>query len=294
MSNTKTDTTIKWVLFLSLAFYAAVLPAENITIRFAPLPMESNKVVHEQFQGFIDYLASETGYQIKVLYYSDYDEILSRFANNEIDLAYLGPLPYVVLKKKLPAAESIGCFREIDGSASYTCSLVSWEEGILNNGNLEHVKIGLTQPYSTCGYLAVSQMLKQHGHDLNDYKNNYSYAGTHAKAALGVVKGKYDIAGVKTAIAKKYAHLGLIIIQNSRAYPGFSLVANNNTLNADQLKKLTAALIRLGSNRSGDMDDLIKTWGKKLQRGTIPASECNYNTVIEELENIPWPIPGVY
>ena len=121
---------------------------------------------------------------------------------------------------------------------SYTCSLVAFADSGLSLERLKGVRFGLTQPYSTCGYLAVSRMLATADLSLTGDGNSFSYAGNHSAAALGVVQGKYDVAGVKTSIAGRYRHLGLDVIATSPSYPGFSMVANAATLDEPTLQLL--------------------------------------------------------
>jgi phosphonate transport system substrate-binding protein len=267
-------------------------PESAAAIRFAPLPLEDKKIIREQFKGLVDYLSSETGLPIEWVHLTDYGDILEQFRQNKIDLAYLGPLPYVILKQGFHAAQSLGCFRDISGEASYTCSLVTNGDAGLNLESLKGVHFGLTQPYSTCGYLAVTSMLRKAGLTLEQNENSFRYAGSHSKAALGVVRGEFDVAGVKTAIALRYQHLDLVRIAESHHYPGFALVANLNTLDQTKLESLGKALLALQPMANPDDQQRVSGWGKHLRKGTVPASHCNYESVAEALRHIPWPIPG--
>jgi hypothetical protein len=52
------------------------------------------------------------------------------------------------------------------------------------------VRIALTQPLSTCGFLAASGLLREHGSDLA--KNFYRYVNKHDEVAMAVVRGEFD------------------------------------------------------------------------------------------------------
>jgi phosphonate transport system substrate-binding protein len=189
-------------LALALALHLCAPTAQaGQVIRFAPVPLEESKIVHEQFEGLVNYLQEQTGFEIRWVPLSDNAEIVRQFRAGAIDLAYLGPLPYVILARDHPAARPLCCFRDADGETAYTCSLIAVAESGLSLERLKGVRFGLTQPYSTCGYLASSQMLAAAGLSLTGDGNSYSYAGNHSAAALGVAQGKYDVAGVKTSIA---------------------------------------------------------------------------------------------
>ncbi len=278
-------------LLLYGSLFAVIAQADQ-TIRFAPLPLEDIKIIHEQFRGLSDYLQETTGYTLEWIHLSDYADIIDRFKANEIDLAYLGPLPYVILKRDYPAAESIGCFKDEEGQTNYTCSLITWGENNLAAESITNATIGLTQPYSTCGYLSVSQMLAEAGRKLDGDGNSFSYAGSHSAAALGVARGEYDVAGVKTTIAKRYEHLNTKIIATSRPYPGFALVANKNTLNKETFNRLKAALLKLNLQNNPELQERITSWGKQIRNGIAPPQECDYKNVSDALHGLPWPIPG--
>ncbi len=261
-------------------------------LRFAPLPLENKNVIHEQYQGLLSYLSAQTGHNLRMKFYRDYAEIIEAFTNNEIDIAYLGPLPYVILKKQFAKQEPIVCFRDTEGEASYTCSLVVFGDSGLTLHSLHGVHIGLTQPYSTCGYLAVSEMLDDVGLSIDHDGNSADYAGSHSQAALGVIRGEYDVAGVKTAIAKRYAHLGLKTIAESKTYPGFALIANTNTMNSEEIRSIRDVLLKLDPAQSAENRKLTERWGSQFRNGAVTPEHCRYSTVYDALERLPWPIPG--
>lgn len=279
-------------LWLLLAALATGPRAEAPPIRFAPLPLEDGGVIHEQFLGLTDYLSEALGRRIQWVSFEDYARLIAAFAAGEVDLTYLGPLPLVILTREDSGAEPLGCFRDADGAASYTCALVAFGGDGITAARLENRTIGLTQPYSTCGYLAVSEMLAGLGTGLDRDGNRFDYAGSHSKAALGVVEGRYELAGVKTAIAHRYAHLDLRILAESRPYPGFALVANSHTLDAETRTGLRTALLRLDPSADPRLAERMRGWGKALSQGTIPAADCDYARVSEALTRLPWPIPG--
>lgn len=262
-------------------------------VRFAPLPIEDPAIVHEQFRGLVDFLQEQTGLDIRWVPLSDNAEIVRQFRDGAIDLAYLGPLPYVILARDDPTARPLACFRDADGDGEtgYTCSLIAIADSGLSLERLKGVRFGLTQPYSTCGYLASSQMLAAAGLTLTGDGNSFSYAGNHSAAALGVVRGKYDVAGVKTSIAGRYRHLGLDVIATSPSYPGFTLVANGATLDEPTIDRLQETVLRLDTARHPELAGRMRTWGEQIRNGAVPHDRCDFSGVAAALAKLPWPIP---
>jgi phosphonate transport system substrate-binding protein len=245
--------------------------------------MEGREILHEQFFGLLRYLQHAIDRPIEMVDYDDYDALLQAFRDDEVDLVYLGPLPYARLAKTDEEVEPVVCFREANGQSRYTCSLVAKGGHRIDLQRDQGLHIGLTQTLSTCGDLAVSQMLGVAGRHLQEPGIRFSYAGSHTQAALGVVRGEYDLAGVKTAIADRYRHLDLQTLAVSRPFPGFGLYANRRQLQTDEIERLRQALLRLDPDNKADHAELVNTWGRSLQNGALDPSHCDVQGLPESL-----------
>ncbi len=249
--------------------------AATTTIRFAPLPMENRESMVLQFRSMVDFLQKKLGVPIEFVFSEDYRQILDKFTAGAIDLAYLGPLPYVELRAQDPQAEPLVHFNEASGKPTYTCAVVALAEKPLSLQGLVNRRIALTQPLSTCGYLAVNGLLQQQGGSLT--QNRYRYLDKHDAVALAVVRGEFDAGGVKTAIGKKYAHLGLTIVAETPPFPSFGLIANRATLPLHTREAVRTALTQLdpvGADR-----ETLAAWGEPVRYGAVAASDHDYDTV---------------
>lgn len=275
--------TRKAFLAMIIASFLLSCAARAEEWRFAPLPMEKPEAVVAAWRPLLDYLAEKLGVAIRIEYLASYEEILERFARGELELAYLGPLPYIELKKRLPATEPLVHFKEKDGSTTYTCALVAISDSGLTPAKLVGKKIALTQPLSTCGYLATEALLSAAGTSVA--KNRYRYLDKHDAAALAVARGEFDAAGVKSAIARKYAHLGLTILAESRPFPGFALVAHGGRIDPARRERLRQAII--------GADPAIRArWGEAIRHGAVPAHDSDYDAVRAALPARPIPQQG--
>jgi phosphonate transport system substrate-binding protein len=269
------------------------LSAGSQPLRFAPLPLEDAKILYEQIGGLIDFVSERAGVTIDWVQFPDYAQLIAAFSAGELDLAYLGPLPIAILQRDYGQLEPLGCFRDLNGAPSYTCSLIAFADDQLRPEAIAGKHIGLTQPYSTCGWLAVSEMLRAAGRRLDSDGNRFSYAGSHSKAALGVAQGRFDVAGVKTSIAQRYAHLNLEPIAQSQRWPGFSLVANTATLSAPQIARLRAAMATLEHlEQQPVLAERASAWGPQVRQGVVPPERCDYASVAAALDQLPWPSPS--
>ncbi len=258
------------------------------TVRFAPLPMENRETVVKQFRPLTDYLEQRLGIAIEYVYADSYADILKKFRNGDIDLAYLGPLPYVELRASYSEAEPLVHFKEASGRTSYTCALVTFADSEISLDSLSGKKVALTQPLSTCGYLSANGLLRRHDSGLE--QNRYRYLGKHDAVALAVVQGQYEVGGLKTAIGKKYAHLGLTILEETAPLPSFALVANRKILTPELLNEIRHELIAI--DPAGKDREMLTGWGDNIRYGSIPADNANYDVVRELLGDVTIPNQG--
>jgi phosphonate transport system substrate-binding protein len=258
------------------------------TIRFAPLPMENRETVVKQFRPMTTFLEQRLNLIIDYVYSDNYADILAKFRQSTVDVAYLGPLPYVELRASYAQAQPMVHFKEKSGNTTYTCALITVPDADFHLQNANQRKIALTQPLSTCGYLSVSGLMRAHGSSLGN--NYYRYVGKHDAVALSVIRGEFDAGGVKTAIARKYAHLGLQILVETPPLPSFALVANTRTLSPELISNICQALIALVPD--GKDSALLASWGDNIRFGAVMASDDDYQVVRDLLADAVIPNKG--
>lgn len=253
----------------------AATAAQPQPIRFAPLPMENREAIVLQFRPLATFLEQRLGRPVVFDFSDSYATILEKFQANSIDLAYLGPLPYVELRAKNSWAEPLVLFREESGQPMYTCAVVALAEPPLSLSGLNNRRIALTQPLSTCGYLAVNGLLQEQGGSLQ--ANGYHYLDKHDAVALAVVRGEFDAGGLKTSIAKRYSHLGLQVIAETPPFPGFGLVGNRHTLDEATLQAIRTAITSL--DPTGADQALLALWGASIRFGAVAATDADYQAL---------------
>ena len=258
------------------------------TIRFAPLPMENRETVVKQFRPMTTFLEQRLNLTIDYVYSDNYADILAKFRQSKVDVAYLGPLPYVQLRASYAQAQPMVHFKEKSGNTTYTCALITVPDANFHLTDANQKKIALTQPLSTCGYLSASGLMRAHGSLLEN--NYYRYVGKHDTVALSVIRGEFDAGGLKTAIAKKYAHLGLQILAETPPLPSFALVANTKTVPAALISSICQELTALSPD--GKDSVLLASWGDNIRFGAVMASDGDYQAVRDLLADTVIPDKG--
>jgi phosphonate transport system substrate-binding protein len=261
--------------FIVLMFVLTCQPLHARTLVLAPLPMESRETVLKQFMPVARYLKERLGHEVVFDYSDSYAEILDKFRQGRIDLAYLGPLPYVSLKNVCSEATPLVHFREASGEPLYTCAIVALADNGLSLNGMEKGKVALTQPLSTCGFLSTNGLLRQHGSALS--RNLYRYLGKHDEVAKSVVRGEFDLGGLKTSIGRKYEHLGITILAETAPMPSFALVGNAATLSPEEREAIRQTLA--GLDPDGRDKEMLSSWGENLRHGSVPADDADYAPV---------------
>lgn len=258
------------------------------TIRFAPLPMENRETVIKQFRPLTIFLEQRLNLTVNYVYADNYADILAKFRQSQVDVAYLGPLPYVELRASYDKAQPMVHFKEKSGHTTYTCALITVPDADFNIQDANQKKIALTQPLSTCGYLSASGLMRTRGSSLEN--NFYRYVGKHDAVALSVIRGEFDAGGLKTAIARKYAHLGLQILVETPPLPSFALVANTKTMPPALISGIRQALIAL--EPGGKDSAMLASWGDNIRFGAVVASDDDYQVVRDLLADAVIPEKG--
>jgi phosphonate transport system substrate-binding protein len=257
-------------LFLLILIGPGV-PHAAESLRFASMELESREVVIREFSPLLKWMEKGLGRPIHIAYHENYDDILDAFAKRQIDLAYLGPLPYVLLRDRYPAAEPMIRFNEADGGAGYRCVLAAFRGDAIRLAGLRNRTIGLTQPLSTCGPLSVDALLrKQAGFGLEQTRQRL--LGNHQNVAQAIVGGEVAAGGLKESIAKKYAGLGLEVLASTASLPGFALIVNRATLNDAQVASLRRHLLAAPPS-------VYRLWGAPLRHGMQSAADADYDGV---------------
>ena len=205
---------LHWVAIRSLCcgllLWASTLPAAATSpLRLAPLPMENREATVKAFNPVATYLQEALKVPVELVYFDKNSEIVTAMQNRAVDVAMLGPLPYVSGRQRGVAMEPLVLFKEASGEARYRCVLVAFGGDTLAVVTLRGKRIALTQPMSTCGYFGTNAILRMHaGITLEDMR--YRYVNTHEAAAQAVVSGEADVAGIKDEFAVKFGALGLV------------------------------------------------------------------------------------
>lgn len=263
------------LLKLFILFYLQVLivfASELPTLVFASLPMENKEAIYKAFAPLMNHLSQTLHVNIQYEFSDSYEILLDKIVNGKIDIAYLGPLPYITLRSYYSHITPLVHFKEASGEASYTCSIIGLEDDIKMLGTMQNVTIALTDSLSTCGYLSTEGLLKKM-HNSLEY-NFYHYVHKHDTVALEIIRGHYQYGGIKTSIAKRYEHLGIAILATTKSLPGFAMIADTKRLSQEKILQIQQTLLQINQI---DKD----AWGENVKYGCVEAKDKDYQALRE-------------
>lgn len=273
---------LRCIQALVLLALSPVAAAE--VIRFAPLPMASLEQMTREYLPFLDYLEQQTGQQFELAYHSSYSDLLDALTSGEVQLAYLGPLPYVAVTERTESLQPLVQWLDSEGSSDYTCALVHFAAD--KRSNIHSIEkphsIALTQPLSTCGYLVTETHMRAQGYSLEDAFHTYDYTGSHEQVALSVILGRHEHGTLRSKIARQYHHLGLRIFAETPPLPGFVLVGNTQRLSPAVLQQIRSSLLNLKPLQDPAAAEIVKSWSSNLRYGAVEVDDSAYDPVRQQ------------
>lgn len=241
-------------------------------LRAAALPLQSREATVREFSRLFRAVGEAVGRPVEFVYHDRYEAVLDDLLADRLDVAYLGPLPYVELMRRDPAAASpLVRFREADGSSTYRCALVSFPDNAVRWPGVAGHRLAMPQALSTCGPHSAGTLLARLGGPGLDAMKTH-YAGQHEIVAQQVVAGQAELGTLKESVATAYRVLGLRILATTNPLPGFVLVVRNAALPVEQRSLLRERLMAWPTQAQ-------RQWGKSIRWGLEPASDADYDTV---------------
>jgi phosphonate transport system substrate-binding protein len=201
-------------------------------LRVALLPDEDASTVIKNNKPLKDYLEKQLGKKIELVVTTDYSSMIEAMRHGRLELAYFGPLSYVMAKTKC-AIEPFAAL-EKKGSCTYQGVVIANKKAGINK--IEDIKgknMAYGDPASTSSHLIPKSILAAKGlKHTKDYKQHF--LGAHDAVALTVQGGKADAGGLSKPIFESLVEKGTIsldkvkVIAESKPFPQYPWVMRSN------------------------------------------------------------------
>ncbi len=181
-------------------------PVTDEPFEIAVIPSQSTGEMQTGLDKLEEQLAEKLGRDVEVNQYPNYNAVVEAINYNHIDLAYLGPLTYLIAHEQSGAQAIIT--QEIDGDPYYYSYIIThkdaeWEtvEDLLEDR--ADVDFAFASISSTSGHLIPGLELRNRGHyeDDSDHEfNQIQFAGSHDIVTTLVQDQTVDAGAVDSAI----------------------------------------------------------------------------------------------
>jgi phosphonate transport system substrate-binding protein len=176
---------------------ARAAEADPATLRVALLPDENASVIIKRNEGLKRYLETTLGKKIELIVTTDYSSMIEAMRFGRLELAYFGPLSYVLAKSK----SDIEPFAALitDGATTYRSVLIANRHaGIASLQDIKGKKMAYGDRASTSSHLLPKYYLAKHKVMPDDYASHF--VGTHDAVAVNVQNGHADAGGLSEKI----------------------------------------------------------------------------------------------
>ncbi|BBB89893.1 MAG TPA: phosphate/phosphite/phosphonate ABC transporter substrate-binding protein [Methylomusa anaerophila] len=256
-------------------------------LRVGAVPAESKEKTRDQFEKFMNYLGRKTGCIVELYVADNYEGIIDKMRQGDLDIAWFGPFSYVI------AAETAGAraFAIDDniknGTVYHSVFITHSESGIDSIEKIKGHTFAFVDQASTSGYLIPKSILQRHGIDpLRDFAK-VEFAGSHDAAILAVKKRQIDAAAVSDAILASLSEKGIVgekelqMIGSSEAIPT-STWAYRDGIAAELLAKIRQAFFSIAAEDR----EALGMYGNDLVKGFVPTDDKQYDIIRNIAENL--------
>ena len=212
-------------LAIGLAAPAHAANPNPETLKVALLPDENASELIKRNQPLKDYLEKELGKKVDLVVTTDYSSMIEAMRFGRIDIAYFGPLSYVLAKGKAdiePFAAMVS-----DGKPTYRSVVIANANANVNSlSDIKGKKVAFGDRASTSSHLIPKTLMAEAG-VVNDRDYQQHFVGSHDAVAVNVANGNAEVGGLseviwKTLLERKLVDAGKVkVIAYSKEYPQY-------------------------------------------------------------------------
>jgi len=240
------------MVLMSASFASAAANPDPKVLKVALLPDESASTVIKNNKALKDYLEKNLNKKIELVVTTDYSSMIEAIRHGRIDVAFFGPLSYVLAKSK----SNIEAFAAMSkkGSATYQAVVIgNISAGIHSIADIKGKHMVYGDQASTSSHLIPKSMLLDQGLAAGkEYQEHF--LGTHDAVALSVQNGKAQAGGLSRPIFESLVAKGVIDLRKvkplaySKPFPEYPWTMRSD-LKPELKKKSRTCFIRSRMSR---------------------------------------------
>ncbi len=206
------------------------------TIILAVHPYASPVEMARNYTPLLKHLRERTGRAFRLVVSQSYETHIACIGANEVDIALVGPSPYVTMSEQFGKKRLLCCF-EVNGSPDFQGYIITRKDSPATSlTDLQGKSFASSSRSSTMSYVVPRYMFIEAGVPFPDAQ--LRLVGSHNNICLNILAGDVYAGGVREKTYQKYKDRNLKVIAISPKVTEHSFVA------ADRLDDATYAQIK--------------------------------------------------
>lgn len=267
-----------WLALESLAspLFASPSPSPTLSAAESVLTFGVNPYVdalelRRRWLPLVEHLSETVGRPVELVVSASYAAHMAAVGDGRLDIAFLGPVPYVEMSERLGPGRLLARLR-VEGETHFRGVIVARRDGGLDQlSQLIGRRFAFGDLHSTMSHYLPWYTLRRAGvgkSQLGDHR----FLGSHDNVALGVLMGRFDAGGLKPAVFERFRARGLKVLAETPSVPNHVMVASSD-LPVPLVEVLSAALYALEPG-SG----VLEAVGGGLD-GFVPARDDEFDAL---------------
>lgn len=246
----------KLLTIITVALFSLSLPAfvqaapdpDPQTLKVALLPDENASTIIKNNQGLKDYLEAQLGKKIEIIVTTDYSSMIEAMRHGRLDLAYFGPLSYVLARQK-SEIEPFAALKAKGSTTYQSVVIANISSGVKAIGDIKGKNMAYGDKVSTSSHLIPKSVLAEQGLNAGrDYEEHF--VGSHDAVAMTVQNGHAQAGGLsrpifESLVERKIVSLDKVkVLQYSKPFPQYPWTMRSN-LKPELKEKIRSAFLNL-------------------------------------------------
>jgi phosphonate transport system substrate-binding protein len=214
-------------MIASVVAVSAANDRDPSTLTVAVLPDESPSTLLKKNEAFKKYLEAQLGKRIELVVTTDYSSMIEAMRHGRLDLAYFGPLSYILAKQKSTLPIEAFAAQVSKGTPTYKAVLIgNAAAGVTDIPAIRGKNMAYGDVASTSSHLIPKAMLKEKGLEAKkDYQERF--VGAHDAVAVSVQNGNAQAGGLSKPIFESLVERKIIdgakvrVLEESQPIPNY-------------------------------------------------------------------------
>lgn len=274
---------LKTLLLCGLVCHASGAFARDLVLGL--IPAEHNEEMIKKFEPMRAHLEKKLGQKVKMYTATDYAGVIEAMKKKRVDIAWFGPLSYVLAEQEA-GAEAFAVGVKPNGNSTYrSVFVVPGDSPVRTLEELRGKSVAFVEPASTSGSLVPSYLLMQAtGQKPEQFFGKFTYAGSHEAAQLAVKNRAVDAAAANDISYAAMLDKGMISRDSNRVLLESTEIPESPlTYRGDLDPALKQRIVDIFTRAHEEME--VSGYGKVVRyRATSPAEYQPIRDMVKALD----------